>query len=145
MKVSEVMTKTVVRVDPEESVDVAARLLTHYNIGALPVCTDNGKLLGVVTDRDLVIRCMAAKKPAENTKVRQIMTRCVVTVEPSSHVLAAAKLMGEGQVRRLPVVEKGTVCGMISVSDLMRSKEMSEEMVGSLSAITANIRGNSGI
>ena len=54
MKVSDIMTKNVIKIHPDESAEVAARTLTHYNIGALPVCTDDGKLCGMVTDRDLV-------------------------------------------------------------------------------------------
>ena len=58
MKLSEVMTDGVIRIHPEETVAVAARMLTHYNIGALPVCSADGKLWGMVTDRDLVTRCL---------------------------------------------------------------------------------------
>ncbi len=140
MKVSDVMTKSVVKVSPEESVDVAARLLTHYNIGALPVCTAGGRLCGMVTDRDLVIRCVAANKPAEKTRVKQIMTSSVMSVEPTADIAEAARRMGTGQVRRLPVVENGRVCGMISVGDIAGGRMLTEEITGSLSDITANVR-----
>ena len=60
MKLRELMTQNVIRIHPEEPVEVAARTLTQYNIGALPVCGRDGQLYGMVTDRDLVIRCMAA-------------------------------------------------------------------------------------
>ncbi len=140
MKVSEVMTKAVVKISPEESVDVAARMLTHYNIGALPVCTDGGKLCGMVTDRDLVIRCVAANKPVEKTQVKQIMTSSVMSVEPTADIAEVARMMGSGQVRRLPVVENGRVCGMVSIGDLASSNILPEATVGALADITANIR-----
>ena len=70
MKLQEIMTQNPVRIHPKERADVAARMLTQYNIGMLPVCTADGTLRGVVTDRDLVIRCMAAGKPPERTAVK---------------------------------------------------------------------------
>ena len=101
MKVSDIMTKNVIKVSPEESVEVAARALTHYNIGALPVCKEDGKVCGMVTDRDLVTRCMAANMPASSTSVRQVMTSQVMSVHPDTDAAVAAHLMGRQQVRRL--------------------------------------------
>ena len=60
MKVREIMTKNVVRIHPDEPVEVAARALTHYNVGVMPVCGNDGRVCGVVTDRDLVTRCVAS-------------------------------------------------------------------------------------
>ena len=140
MKVSDIMTKNVVRISPEESAEVAARALTHYNIGALPVCTEDGKLCGVVTDRDLVIRCMAANKPAGQTKVRQIMTSQVLSVKPDMDAAVAAHLMGRQQVRRLPVVENGKICGMISLGDIACWEESLMDAADALTDITSNIR-----
>lgn len=140
MKVSDVMTKQVVRINPEESVEVAARTLTHYNIGALPVCTDDGKLCGMVTDRDLVIRCVAANKPVAQTKVRQVMTGQVLSVKPDMDAAVAAHLMGKQQVRRLPVVEDGKLCGILSLGDIASREESVMDAADALNDITANIR-----
>lgn len=140
MKVSDIMTKNVVRISPEESVEVAARTFTHYNIGALPVCTEDGKLCGMVTDRDLVIRCMAANKPAGQTKVRQVMTGQVLSVKPDMDAAVAAHLMGRQQVRRLPVVENGKVCGMVSLGDMACREESIMDAADALTDITSNIR-----
>ena len=93
MKVQEVMTQTVVRISPEESAAVAARTLTHYNIGALPVCGGDGRLCGVLTDRDIVTRCLAAGQQPEKTLVRSIMTNNVVSVRPDMDLGVAASLM----------------------------------------------------
>ena len=115
MKVRELMSGPVIRIHDKENVSVAARTLTHYNIGALPVCTTDGRLCGVVTDRDIVTRCMAAGKNPEHTTVREIMTGQVLSVAPEMDAGAAAHLMGRRQVRRLPVVEGGKLCGMLSL------------------------------
>ena len=140
MKVSDIMTKNVVKISPEESVEVAARTLTHYNIGALPVCDARGKLCGMVTDRDLVIRCMAANKPASSTTVRQVMTNQLVSVEPDADITEAAQLMGGRQIRRLPVVEQGRLCGMISLGDIAGEKKTVGQAASALTDIISNIR-----
>ena len=88
MLAKDIMTKNVVNVRPEESVEVAARALRHYNIGALPVCDAQGKVCGMVTDRDLVIRCVAANRSVADTTVRQVMTKQLVTVEPGTDISA---------------------------------------------------------
>lgn len=117
MKVREIMTANVIRLEPGESASVAARMLERYNIGALPVCTADGRLCGMITDRDLAVRCMAAEKPG-TAKVTDVMTAQVVAVSPDADVRDAGKLMGEKQIRRLPVVEQGRLCGILSLSDL---------------------------
>lgn len=123
MKLREIMTNPVIRIQPEESVAVAARTLSHYNIGILPVCGSDGRLCGLVTDRDLVIRCIAAGKAPGNTTVREVMTTQVISVRPDMESSAAAGIMGREQIRRLPVVENGKLCGMISLGDLALLEE----------------------
>lgn len=139
MKVKELMTPQVIRIDPEESASVAARTLTRYNIGALPVCGADGKLWGVLTDRDIVTRCLAAGQNAEGTRVRQIMTNNVVCVDPNMDVTAAASMMARRQVRRLPVVENGVLCGMISLGDLCQHEGSAPDAADALAEISSNV------
>lgn len=139
MKVKELMTPTVINIRPEESVEVAARTLTHYNIGALPVCGSDGKLCGMVTDRDIVTRCLAANKSPASTSVREIMTSQVQSVSPDTETGAAAHLMGRQQVRRLPVVNNGTLCGMLSLGDLANHEQSVYDAADAFSEITSNI------
>lgn len=139
MKVREIMTKQVVRVGAEEPVEVAARTLTHYNIGALPVCGSDGRLCGVLTDRDVVTRCLAAGRPLGTTKVRDIMTSRVISAGPDMDAEQAAQLMGREQVRRLPVVENGKLCGMVSLGDLANVGDLAIDTADALMEITANV------
>lgn len=139
MKVRELMSKPVVRIHADEPVSVAARTLTHYNIGAMPVCSTDGRVCGVLTDRDIVTRCLAAQRSPEHTKVREVMTGQVLSVTPDTEVAAAARLMGARQVRRLPVVENGRLCGMLSLGDLAACEENSFEAADALMEITSNI------
>lgn len=139
MKVKELMTQPVIQIAPGESVSVAARTLTHYNIGVLPVCSAGGVLCGVVTDRDLVIRCMASGKDPGKTTVREVMTGNVSCAAPDMDVGAAAHLMGRQQVRRLPVVEGGRLCGMLSLGDLAKREETVPDAADVLADVTDNI------
>ena len=139
MKVKDIMTKQVIGVGPEESVEVAARTLSQYNIGALPVCGSDGQLYGMITDRDLVIRCMASGRMPANTKVRQVMTGQVTSVRPDMDVGVAAHLMGRQQIRRLPVTENGKLCGMISLGDMANLEECVMNAADALADITSNI------
>ena len=139
MKVKELMTQPVIQIAPGESVAVAARTLTHYNVGALPVCNAGGTLCGMVTDRDLVIRCVAAGKDPGKTAVREVMTGQVACAAPDMEISVAAHLMGSRQVRRLPVVENGRLCGMVSLGDLTKREESMWDVADVLSDVTGNI------
>lgn len=139
MKLYEIMTETVVRIGPRESVAVAARTLARHNIGVLPVCTADGRLCGIVTDRDLVTRCIAAGKDPEKTPVREVMTSAVVTARPDMDTVAAAEMMGRQQIRRLPVLENSRLCGMVSLGDLANRQETAQDATGALTGISTNI------
>lgn len=139
MKVKELMTKKVIGVSPEESVEVAARTLAQYNVGALPVYTASGKLCGMVTDRDLVIRCVASGLQPAQTKVYQVMTGQVTSVDGDMDVSVAAHLMGRQQIRRLPVTEKGRVCGMITLGDMAICEDTAMDAADALGDIARNV------
>lgn len=139
MKIREIMTNTVIPIDPEETVDVAARTFTHYNIGALPVCNKSGKLCGMLTDRDLVTRCLAANRRAEETKVKDIMTSQVISAQPDMEVGVAAHLMGRQQIRRLPVTENGKLCGMVSLGDMAIREDSVMDAADALADVSSNI------
>lgn len=139
MRIRDVMTNPVIRIDPEESVAVAARTLTHYNIGALPVCGGSGQIYGLITDRDIVTRCLASGRSPAATTVREVMSGNVISVEPDTDAADAAQLMGKRQIRRLPVVENGRLCGMVSLGDLANSRENKAEAAGALAQISSNV------
>ncbi len=139
MQVKDIMTRGVISIGADETAEVAARTLTQYNIGALPVCGADGKLCGMVTDRDLVIRCMASGRQPANTKVREIMTSQVTSVKPDMDTGVAAHLMGRQQIRRLPVTENGRLCGMISLGDLAGREDSVMDAADALTDITSNL------
>lgn len=139
MKLRDIMTKTVVRIHPEESVSVAARTLANYNIGILPVCGSDGRICGLVTDRDIVTRCLAANRSPMSTTVREVMTTNVISARPDMDTGLAAGLMGRQQIRRLPVTENGRLCGMVSLGDLATKEETSIDAGDALSEISSHL------
>lgn len=139
MKIRDIMTTPVIRIHPEESVAVAARMLERGNIGALPVCGNDGRMCGLVTDRDIVVRCLAAGRSPSTTAVREIMTTGVVSARPDMDLSLAAGLMGRRQIRRLPVTENGKLCGMLSLGDLALKEESSIEAGDALTEISDHL------
>ena len=90
MKVSDIMSGRVVTIGQKEPVIAAARLLKRMNLGALPVTDDSGRLRGILTDRDIVLRCVASGSDPRTLEVREIMSRGVVTAAPGTEISEAA-------------------------------------------------------
>lgn len=139
MQVCELMNPSVISISTTDSTALAARLLSRHNIGSLPVCTTDGRLRGIVTDRDIVLRCIAAEEDPAQTPVREVMTRGCYTVGPQDDCRQATQLMAARQVRRLPVVENGKLVGMLSLGDLSRSHRFDMEASQALSEISENV------
>lgn len=116
MKLTDVMTKDIISVSSHESLAAAARKMAEKDVGSLPV-VDSGKLVGVVTDRDIVVRGLAENFDA-NSKVSSVMTTKVVTCKPDADAHQAAQLMGNEQIRRLYVCEGDKLVGVVALGDL---------------------------
>ena len=140
MKVKDCMNKSVIAVSPQESVSVAARLMARHNVGALPVRERDGSLCGIVTDRDMILRCVALDRRPEETSVSRVMTDRVASVPPTATMEQAAAYMAKEQVRRLPGVEGRRLVGMVSLGDLSRQEETVMEAAEALCEITANVK-----
>ena len=139
MIIKELMNPNVVTIEPTSSAALASRLLSRHNVGSLPVCTADKRLRGMVTDRDIVLRCVAAEEDPAQTAVKDIMTRRPAAVTPQTDCRAAAQLMSRHQVRRLPVVEGDKLVGIVSLGDLARCQRLDMEAAHALSEISENI------
>lgn len=118
MWLSGIMTRRTVSIGSEASLVEAARRMSEENVGCLLVI-DDGRLVGMLTDRDIVTRAVLERKDLEKCKVGDYMTKEVVTAIPETDVLEAVKIMNRYQVRRLPVVEGGKdVVGIVSIADV---------------------------
>ena len=127
MNIREVMTPNPQCVSPGESIQAAARIMRDCDTGAVPV-VDNGRPVGIVTDRDIVVRAVADGGQL-NGPVRDIVSGNIVCASPDMSTREAADLMSEHQVRRLPVVENERIVGIVSLGDLA-VKEAKDKRIG---------------
>lgn len=116
MYIRDVMTPNPRTVSPEDSIQNAARIMRDEDTGAVPV-VDNGRTVGIVTDRDIVVRAVAEDGQLSRP-VRDIVTGNVVSATPDMSTREAADLMSEHQIRRLPVIENERLVGIVSLGDL---------------------------
>ncbi|MFP5105158.1 CBS domain-containing protein [Neobacillus sp. C211] len=114
-EIRDIMTEEVECCTLLDNVYEVALKMKHLNVGAIPII-DQEKLVGMITDRDIVVRGVAEKHPG-STKVEDIMSNDLITVTPDSSSKDAAKLMAKHQIRRLPVVEEGKLIGIVSLGD----------------------------
>ena len=117
MLIKDVMTRDLLVVAPDATLEQASAVMRDGAVGALPVVSEEQRLLGIVTDRDLVVRALAEGLAAE-TPVEQVMTREVTTVGQAHELDDALALMQAEQLRRLPVVDDGRLVGIIAQADL---------------------------
>lgn len=110
------MTDRVSSVSPNSTIQDAARIMKDLNVGSVPVCEGN-KPIGIITDRDIVIRNVATAGDA-NTPVSQVMTKNIIYGNPNMSDHEAADLMSTRQVRRLPIVENDNLVGIVALGDL---------------------------
>lgn len=118
MQVRDIMTKDVVIADTNDTLIDVAKLMAHHNIGCIPVTENGEKVLGVITDRDIVVEMAEHSYDPYNTLATAIMSDNVYFIRPDVDVKFAFDLMKKQQVRRLPVMENGKILGMISLGDL---------------------------
>ena len=115
MNVREVMTSNPRCVSPNDSIQVAARIMKEEDTGVVPI-VDNGRPVGIVTDRDIVLRAVAEGKV--DRPVREIATSDLVCVRPDDSTREATKIMSQRQIRRLPVVDGDRLVGIVSLGDI---------------------------
>ena len=136
MRCSEIMTKNVRTATRKTSLREAAAIMRDGDLGAVPV-VDEGKLIGIVTDRDIVVRVIAEGKDAD-TAISESMTTELFTVTPDDFVFEAIRLMGDKQVRRIPVVgPEGELAGIIAMADVALKMEDEREIAETLEEISS--------
>jgi CBS domain-containing protein len=117
MKVRDVMTSSVDWVGPSTSVAEVAKLMKKDDVGSIPIC-DNNKVLGIITDRDIVLNAVASGKDCNSTSAKDIMSKNVVSVSSNQDVHEAADMMSKYQIRRLPVIDQDKLVGILAIGDL---------------------------
>jgi CBS domain-containing protein len=123
--IGDLMTKQIWTCTPKDNVYEAATIMKEHNVGCVPV-VEGKKLVGLVTDRDLVIRGIAERHPGSN-RITDVMSKGCVTCGPNTTVDEAAELMAQKQIRRLPVVENGDLVGIVAIGDLAVRNKFDDE------------------
>ena len=136
MKVRDVMTANPVAVEATTPVLKAAEVMRQKNIGDV-VVQKNGKLCGIVTDRDIVVRVVAMGKDPKTTNVESACSEEMLTISPDQDTSDAVKLMRQRAIRRLPVVENGNILGIVSLGDLAVAMDR-RSALGDISAAPSN-------
>ncbi|MGB7606628.1 MAG: CBS domain-containing protein [Lutisporaceae bacterium] len=116
MKIKEIMTTDVKTISSDDSISEAANIMKTLDIGAVPVVQDNMPI-GIVTDRDIIIRGVATGKNSKDA-ISSIMTTEVITISPDVDVHEAADIMAANQIRRLPIVQDKQLVGIVAIGDL---------------------------
>lgn len=130
MRVKDCMCSEVVQATPETNLNEIAKLMDTNHVGCIPICKEE-KVVGFVTDRDIVTRAIASNKDCNNTKVSDIMNTNIVKTTPDTELGAAIEVMEKNQIRRLPVIEDNKIVGMLTIADLtygLDCDEMGEVM-----------------
>lgn len=132
----EIMTANVITATPEMTLQSVAKLMRDSDIGSIPVVSDN-KLVGIVTDRDIVVRAVADGRESSSA-VRKVMTSEVFSVRENDFVFEAIRLMGEKQVRRVPIVnDAGGLAGIIAMADIALETEDERDIAEALEEISS--------
>ena len=135
MKVRQVMSSSVDWVSPDTSTVEVAKLMKRIDVGSIPICEGN-KLIGIITDRDIVLKVVAVGGNASSTSVKDIMNTKVISVTADQDAHEAADLMAKNQIRRLPVLEGGSLIGIVAIGDLAVEKIHINEAGDALSDIS---------
>jgi CBS domain-containing protein len=128
LKVEDVMVEDVISVSEKATVREAAELMNKHEIGSLVVIR-KGKPVGIVTETDMVKRVILKPLDPEKTKVSEIMSQPLVVGNPQMDVDEASKVMGRQKIKKLPIVEKGRLVGLVTTTDIVRSPEVMKMMI----------------
>ncbi|GBC72832.1 Hypoxic response protein 1 [archaeon HR04] len=126
----DIMVRDVVTISPDKTAQDAARLMAEHGIGSV-VVMDSEKVIGIVTERDLVRKVCAKDIPSSKVKIQDVMSAPIITAEPDLPIEAAVQRMFNNKIRRLPVVENGRLVGIVTISDIakhMRTKWLIEKI-----------------
>lgn len=115
--IRDIMTKDVKVCSPQDTLTAAAKIMRDINCGSVPVCEGN-KVVGMITDRDIVINCVAEEKDCKSVHCQDSMTSDVITCSPDTDIHECARMMSENRIRRIPVVENGEMIGICAIGDL---------------------------
>lgn len=130
MKVKECMCNNICYCTPDTKIADVAKMMNNNKIGCVPVCNEENCVVGILTDRDIILRTIACNKDVENTSVSEIMTCNTTCCDCNDDIANVTKTMGQIGIRRIPVTENGKLVGMLTIGDFAKHQNISQECVG---------------
>ena len=130
MKVKECMCSNICYCMPDTKIADVAKMMNEKHIGCVPVCDSEKCVVGILTDRDIILRSVACDKDAKNTNVSEIMTCNTTCCDSNDDIGTVTKTMGEIGIRRVPVTENGKLVGILTLGDFAKHQNVSQECVG---------------
>jgi len=131
MKVKECMCSNVCYCTPNTKISDVAKMMNEKGVGCIPVCDNEKCVVGILTDRDTILRSVACDKDVSNTNVSEIMTCNTVCCDCNEEINKATESMGKTGIRRIPVTENGKLVGILTMGDLAKHQNINCECVGS--------------
>jgi CBS domain-containing protein len=124
--IQDIMTTEVMTVGINEDICTVAEIMKDNNVGVIPVVDEQNYCIGLVTDRDIVIRGLADRKSA-SLRVKDVLSNKIISIKPDTDIKEVADLMAKEQIRRLPVLKDGKLVGIVSMADLATQKSTKDE------------------
>jgi len=128
MELKDIMVKNVITVNPNATVKDATKLMNKHNIGCL-IVVGKGKVVGIVTERDILRKIVETSKNPEKTKISEIMSTKLLVAAPNMDVVDAAKIMLQRKIKKLPIVTNKKLVGLVSLTDIARTVRIQPEMM----------------
>lgn len=135
MKIHKLMIKDVITLQTDASAYDAVKLMNKNRIGCL-VALDNGKIVGILTERDMLERVLEKCKNPKETRVSEIMTRQVIVGKPDMQLVEATRLMFENKVKKLPIVEGNRLAGLVTLTDIARATSVDKKTLELIEALS---------
>jgi CBS domain-containing protein len=135
MELKDIMVKNVITVNPNATVKHAAKLMNQHNIGCL-IVVGKGKVVGIVTERDILRKIVESSKDPEKTKVSEIMSTKLLVAAPNMDIVDAAKMMLQRKIKKLPIVTNKKLVGLVSLTDIVRTVRIEPEIMNVIKDLT---------
>jgi CBS domain-containing protein len=132
MFVKEIMTTDVKTIRPEDNIKRLAEMMVKNKIGSLVVVEGSGEVVGIATERDIIEDIILLGKSPEEVKVRDVMTKDIITVQPDNSLEEAAEVMVNHKIKKLPVIDKGRLVGIVTATDLIAYENRLVEKIATL-------------
>jgi len=137
MEIEDIMVQKVITIDSKATVREAARLMNRHEIGSL-IVVKQGKVVGIMTERDLLKKVVEHFRNPEKTKVHEIMSKRLVVGTPRMEIPDAVRLMLQKKIKKLPIVVDGTIVGLITLTDIARTTRIEPQMIGVIKELRKN-------